>query len=316
MTSLRDGRYETGQRIYWGDYGKSRVVSSESSGISLLTHGTVCVHSGFDTVTNEQVAIKLNEDVDRAMREADCYKHIQGLEGFPAWKSDWLYLQGKRYTHCGELAIELLGPSLTTLVKKAEGKKLSLKTTLQVADQIITRIEALHQTGLLHRDVRPENLCIGLQESGKEGTVYMIDFDKSKGYIDPDGTHAFNYGTSSGSSAWSSLNVFIGSSHSRRDDMESAGYVFVYCLTGGLPWLVPLYSDSDQCKHKISLKDLCKGLPAEFKTYLSYCRSLEYADEPDYAYCRRLFRNVFVREGYEEDDVYDWMSGSPPSNRE
>ncbi|ODO00109.1 hypothetical protein I350_06734 [Cryptococcus amylolentus CBS 6273] len=243
------------------------------------------VYSGFDTVTNEQVAIKYNEDVDRAMREADCYKHIQGLEGFPAWKSDWLDLRGKHY---GGLAIGLLGPSLTTLVKEAEGKKLSLKTTLQAADQIITRIEALHQTGLVHRDVRPENFCIGFKESGKDGTVYMIDFDKSKG----------------------------GSSPSRRDDMESAGYVFVYCLTGSLPWLGPLWSDSDQWKHKISLKDLCKGLPAEFKTYLSYCRSLEYTDKPDYAYCRRLFRDVFVREGYEEDDVYDWMSGSPPSNRE
>ncbi|ODN74106.1 hypothetical protein, variant 2 [Cryptococcus amylolentus CBS 6039] len=161
MNSLEHDRYERGQRIFWGNY--------------------VMVYSGFDTVTNEQVAIKYNEDVDRAMREADCYKHIQGLEGFPAWKSDWLDLRGKHY---GGLAIGLLGPSLTTLVKEAEGKKLSLKTTLQAADQIITRIEALHQTGLVHRDVRPENFCIGFKESGKDGTVYMIDFDKSKGYID------------------------------------------------------------------------------------------------------------------------------------
>jgi hypothetical protein len=44
----------------------------------------------------------------------------------------------------------------------------------------------------------------------------------------------------------------------------------------------------------------------EFATYLNYCRSLRFEDKPDYAYLRRLFRDLFYRKGYTLDYVYDW----------
>lgn len=42
---------------------------------------------------------------------------------------------------------------------------------------------------------------------------------------------------------------------------------------------------------------LCKGLPLEFVTYFQYCRSLRFDDKPDYSYLRKLFRDLFAREG-------------------
>ena len=54
------------------------------------------------------------------------------------------------------------------------------------------------------------------------------------------------------------------------------------------------------------LQMLCKGFPSEFATYLNYCRSLRFDEKPDYAYCRKLFRDLFVREGYIYDYVFDW----------
>eukprot|EP01051_Picozoa_sp_SAG22_P010686 SAG22_NODE_975_length_6203_cov_25.423001_7_plen_115_part_00 len=51
---------------------------------------------------------------------------------------------------------------------------------------------------------------------------------------------------------------------------------------------------------------LCKGAPAEFATYLHYCRSLRFDEKPDYAYCKKLFRDLFVKEGYVLDYVFDW----------
>ena len=38
----------------------------------------------------------------------------------------------------------------------------------------------------------------------------------------------------------------------------------------------------------------------------SYCRSLRFEEKPDYAYCRKLFRDLFVREGFIYDYIYDW----------
>jgi hypothetical protein len=49
-----------------------------------------------------------------------------------------------------------------------------------------------------------------------------------------------------------------------------------------------------------------QGYPDEFSTYLNYVRALRFDDKPDYAYLRKLFRDIYAREGYEYDHVYDW----------
>lgn len=46
--------------------------------------------------------------------------------------------------------------------------------------------------------------------------------------------------------------------------------------------------------------------PAEFSTYLNFCRSLRFDDKPDYSYLRQLFRNLFHRQGFSYDYVFDW----------
>lgn len=46
--------------------------------------------------------------------------------------------------------------------------------------------------------------------------------------------------------------------------------------------------------------------PAEFSTYLNLCRSLRFDDKPDYSYLRQLFRNLFHRQGFSYDYVFDW----------
>jgi len=51
---------------------------------------------------------------------------------------------------------------------------------------------------------------------------------------------------------------------------------------------------------------LCKGNPIEFAQYLNYCRSIHFEDKPDYSYLRKLFRDLFVKEGYKYDAMYDW----------
>lgn len=51
---------------------------------------------------------------------------------------------------------------------------------------------------------------------------------------------------------------------------------------------------------------LCRGFPSEFAIYLNYTRSLRFDDKPDYAYLRKLFRDLFIREGYIYDYIFDW----------
>lgn len=51
---------------------------------------------------------------------------------------------------------------------------------------------------------------------------------------------------------------------------------------------------------------LCRGFANEFGIFLNYCRALRFDDKPDYSYLRKLFRDLFVREGFQYDYVFDW----------
>ena len=80
------------------------------------------------------------------------------------------------------MAIELLGPSLEDLFVYC-GRKLSLKTTLLIADQLIHRIEVFHTRSYIHRDLKPENILIGLEEGAQ--TLFLIDFGLAKRWRNP-----------------------------------------------------------------------------------------------------------------------------------
>ncbi|KAJ6759590.1 CASEIN KINASE I-LIKE [Salix koriyanagi] len=101
------------------------------------------------------------------------------------------------------------------------------------------------------------------------------------------------------------MNTHLGIEQSRRDDLESLGYVLMYFLRGSLPWQglkagtkKQKYEKISEKKVSTSIEALCRGYPTEFASYFHYCRSLRFDDKPDYAYLKRIFRDLFIREGW------------------
>jgi hypothetical protein len=96
--------------------------------------------------------------------------------------------------------------------------------------------------------------------------------------------------------------------------MESLGYVLLYFLRGSLPWQGLEAESSNDLRRKLILEkkqsveacELFKDLPGKFERYFKHIRSLHLDEKPDYAYLRRLFRNLFHRNGFEYDHVFDW----------
>lgn len=284
------GRYALGRKIGNGSFGD--------------------IYLGNNITTKEEVAIKLESMKTRHPQlayEYRLYRILQGHVGIPS--VHWFGQEGDYNV----LVMDLLGPSLEDLFNFCS-RKFSLKTVLLLADQLIARIEYIHSKNFLHRDIKPDNFLVGLGK--KENIVYAIDFGLAKKFRDPKTHQHIPYNENknlTGTARYASLNSHLGIEQSRRDDLESLGFVLIYFNRGSLPWQ-GLAARTKKEKHdKITSKKmmtsvdtLTKGLPMEFAMYLNYCRSLHFDDKPDYNYLRRLFRELFYRKGYTQDYIYDW----------
>ncbi|XAR67602.1 Non-specific serine/threonine protein kinase [Bertholletia excelsa] len=268
------------------------------------------IHLGTNVQTNEEVAMKLEKlktKHPQLLYESKFYKLLQGGTGIPNVK--WYGVEGDYNV----LVIDLLGPSLEDLFSFCN-RKLSLKTVLMLADQMINRVEFVHSKSFLHRDIKPDNFLMGLGRRANQ--VYIIDFGLAKKYRDSSTHQHIPYRENknlTGTARYASMNTHLGIEQSRRDDLESLGYVLMYFLRGSLPWQ-GLKADNKKQKHEkiseqkasTSIEALCRGYPTEFTSYFHYCRSLRFDEKPDYAYLKRIFRDLFIREGFQFDYVFDW----------
>eukprot|EP00435_Cladocopium_sp_Y103_P024112 s4048_g5.t2 len=207
--------------------GKFRLGSKIGSG----SFGAI--HLGVNLRTGEEVAIKLEPLKSRhpqLLYEAKIYKGLAGSVGIPS--IHWYGVQDA-YT---VMVLDLLGPSLEDLLNFCKGR-LSLKTVLMIADQMINRLECVHSRNVIHRDVKPDNFLLGLGRRANQ--VNLIDFGLSKKYRDSKTQVHIPYREGkalTGTARYASINTHAGLEQSRRDDLEALGYVLIYLVKGCLPW--------------------------------------------------------------------------------
>ena len=214
------------------------------------------------------------------------------------------------------LAMELLGPNLSDLFEICDGD-FTIQTTLLLGIQMIERIKNLHSKNYLHRDIKPENFLIGIGYQSNK--VYMIDFGLSKKYKDNKMNHLpyKEHRPLTGTTRYASINNHLGIEQSRRDDLESIGYVLIYFLKKRLPWQ-GMQGSTKQSKYdkimekklSVNINILCKDLPMEFSVYLKYVRNLRFDERPDYDFLRNLFIERLYSL-YTEKFYYDWTLRYP-----
>ena len=280
--------------------------------IKHLCKGAFCdIYAGINILTKEKVAIKVEEryKMDKNL-ETECYFlfSLKGL-GIPKVIS---FGHNKEYDI---LVMPLLGKSLHE-IQSTKNFNFEFKDLCLMAIQIIERIQWVHSQKIIHRDIKPDNFLIGLDDPN---IIYLIDFGLSKKYRSSiTGNHikCTRIKKFVGSLRYASINALRLREQSRRDDLESIGYMLIYLIKGKLPWdnikidnKRTSYLKFSQYKKNISPELLCNNLPEEFLDYVKYVRNLNFEDEPDYNYLKSLFQIMLNKQGFEEKKIFfSWIN--------
>jgi serine/threonine protein kinase len=273
------------------------------------------IYKAKNPLLNLEMAIKC-ENIkkshhQRLKYEASVLKYLQGGVYPPPLGIPALYdfISTEKYNY---LMMELLGPSLEDLFDLCH-RKFSLKTILSLADQMICRIEYLHSRNLVHRDIKPDNFLIGLNEN--KSIIYICDFGLCKRFRDQNGKHLiFKEGKSlTGTARYASIYSHLGYEQSRRDDLESLVYSLIYFSKGSLPWMGIKAQNKKEKYNKIFEKKLsstigllCQKLPNEFVDFFHYVRELQYDEKPNYKYLKSLLGKMYDKNNFVYDMNYDF----------
>lgn len=270
------------------------------------------IYSGINIETNESVAIKLesrNIKEENQLLPNEIF-YLYKLRHSPGIVRIITTGRTKKYN----ILIEpLLGSTLYSLYLD-HNKNFTLKDICLISIQCITRLESVHNKGIIHCDIKPENFSIGLKD---KRIIYLIDFGLSKKYrSDRTKRHIqFNITkTMCGTARYASMNALSGLQLSRRDDLESLSYMILYFLLKKLPWqgitaknLEKRYKKIYDKKAELEKWDKFKELPTQIQNFVKYCRSLGFSQDPDYKLMKSYFYDLMNINNFFDDKNFSWI---------
>ena len=270
-----------------------------------LKFATGSVYIGKDIKKEKEVALKVERSGrsrSNLYHEYQIYKDLIGCPGIS--RAYWYGSEGP----FNVMVMDRYQLSLDDMVNQAT---LDPHTVVSFANQMVSTcpkvennllrlmqlcsLEALHHRGYIHRDIKPDNFMVGV-----DNMIYLIDFGLAQRFRDPMTDMHIPPTTGHslvGTIRYTSINSHIGLQQSRRDDLESFAYTLVFLLNGKLPWQ-GISSRRTDCGVEIRRRkvELCQQesnvIPSTLTTFLRYTRSLIFEERPDYNHVHELVQEV------------------------
>lgn len=250
------------------------------------------IYKAINIRTGENIAVKtelISSNLKLLKNECIVYQYLLHVDGIPEFK--WFGKDNEYYY----MVLTLLGKSVYDVLLEQE--RLPWTAITDIAIQIISILQEVHDKGLIHRDIKPENFLFGLDD--ESGKIYMIDFGLCKPFMSMElQQHNEIKQTTNiiGTPTYVSINGHKMIELSRRDDLESLGYMLIHLWIGDLKWRKIkldrdiVHRNNVICAAKEKVGQLYT-LPPPLINYLSYVRQLEYEERPDYEYLKQLFNS-------------------------
>ena len=257
------------------------------------------VYKGINQKTNEKIAIKTenqNSSIKLLKNETAILKYLydHGSRSTPI-----IYWYGVDNL----LTFLVMSYYDISLYDYCIGNELSSAKIDKIMCVCIDILETIHKQYVIHRDIKPQNFMIMNEE------IFLIDFGFATFYVDDKGEHLPYLGSQNiiGTPKYISYNIHDGASPSRRDDLISLGYLYIYLYCRELPWdtlkigtnneyneIHILHFKNQQRKNMKeweNLEKICMNINQKIYDFLNYCYKLNYDNTPNYNALKDLFQN-------------------------
>ena len=268
------------------------------------------LYLGENKRTGEKVAIKVEKtEVGSIKHETQMLQYLydKGLRSIPP-----IYWYGMANTVHNHPVVVF--PYYTcNLAQYIQHKYLSVEQLGALMYKMIQIMEEIHREFVVHRDIKPQNFMV------KGANIILIDFGLSTFFIDGDrGDHVPDKHSEHmiGTPRFASVNIHRGHRYSRRDDLISIGYLYVWLMVKGQCQWEPnqaeildavttehanMKCDKINIRHErnmallknkefpVFLQKCLLGSDHPVSQYLEYVYGLNFSDLPDYDLLKRLF---------------------------
>ena len=249
------------------------ILGTVSNGIDMYTKKALIgrgssgeVHLVERKSDGQHFAMKRSRASIMSNNEVHAYTLVRGHEGFPQMVD---FFDRNGYTH---VVLTSVGSRIEDIRRTNGGRFMALhfKTVASIAIQMLDRMELLHSLGIIHGDMFPNNLAVGLKTKSEQSKLYVFDFGESVRYRDEStGEH------------------FLNLRKTRLFDIQSLSHTILQLLRPGTPF--GDYKHWYDHPNRPSLEQLCRGLPSQVKTVFDYSHTeLDEMDVPDYQRLRAV----------------------------